>query len=341
MLRPFGLTAALALVAAAPAVAKKPSAQMQEQAKEHYTAGMARYNLERYDDAIKEFESAYLIVPDPTFLYNIAQSHRMANRPAKALEYYKRYLRGPPAPPNRTDVEVLMEQMEAKVAEAAKAAKAPPPPAPAPAPPPPVFPKAVPLVEKDTQTGYMSNLVEDNRLYSMIGIGCRKVYGFKVYGMAMYLEDAPARASFPKLASMAQGKDIEHLTNGDLAQTWVLLGDFGKIGVLKFVRNVSAKDVMDAYRDSLNEELKNQSRELKKNIEAFVKLFNLDVKEGDDCTIRTSAAGEISVEMGGKRQKGPTDPTLAQAIWNIWLGKRPISADLRKQLVTKIDVLAK
>lgn len=331
-------TLALAALVARPALAKgAPKAE----AKQRYTAGMADYNLEDYDGAIKEFDAAYRLVQDPSFLYNIAQAHRMAKRADKALLFYRRYLNTLPQATNRAEVERTIHALEERSAEDILPVpdKVPSPPLPpAPKPPPP----AVPLVETETNTGYLSNIVVDGgRLYTLVGLGVRKVWRFKVYGMALYLEDEPGRAQMAKLAARAGGRDLAHLTVNDLAQNFVLLGDFGKLGLLKFVRAVSAGDVQKAYRDSLMDELKPVPPELKRDIERFVALFGKEMKPGDEVTIRSSAAGEISVEIGGKRLQGPRNPRLAQAIWNIWLGPKPISADLRKALVGRIDALAK
>ena len=47
-------------------------------AKEHFARGTSYYDLGKYDDAIKEFEAAYQLKNDPAFLYNLAQSYRLA-----------------------------------------------------------------------------------------------------------------------------------------------------------------------------------------------------------------------------------------------------------------------
>ena len=62
----------------------------QAEAKQRYTDGMAHYNIEDYDGAIKEFQAGYLAHPDPSFLYNIGQSYRMLKRWDKAADYYRR-----------------------------------------------------------------------------------------------------------------------------------------------------------------------------------------------------------------------------------------------------------
>jgi tetratricopeptide (TPR) repeat protein len=333
----LALTVTFSLVGAPLAAKPSPKAE----AKQRYTAGMAAYNLEDYDGAIKEFDAAYRLVQDPLFLFNIGQAHRLAKRPEKALLFYRRYLTNMPGASNRSDVERWMAELEKQLA-AAREAKAtpppvekPPPPAPRPAPP------AVPLVERETNTGYLSNLTSDGKLYTLVGLGVRKVMLFKVYGMALYVEDEPARALMVKLAARAGGRDLAHLTVDDLAQSFVLLGDFGKMGLLKFVRDVSAADVQKAYRDSLLDELKSPPPDLKRDIDRFVGLFAKPTKSGDEVVIHSTAEGEIYVEVDGKRLPGPTNHRLAQAIWNIWLGPRPISPDLRKALVGRIDALAK
>ena len=53
-------------------------------AKEHYKRGTSFYDLGKYDDAIKEFEAAYQLKNDPAFLFNLAQSYRLAGNHERA-----------------------------------------------------------------------------------------------------------------------------------------------------------------------------------------------------------------------------------------------------------------
>ena len=48
-----------------------------DSARAHSQEGDAYYKLEKYANAITEYEQAYLAKPDPSFLYNIAQCHRL------------------------------------------------------------------------------------------------------------------------------------------------------------------------------------------------------------------------------------------------------------------------
>jgi tetratricopeptide (TPR) repeat protein len=112
-------------------------------AREHYDKGTTYYDLGKYRDAAQEFEAAYEAKKDPAFLYNLAQSYRLAGDPERALHFYRTYLRYVPKAPNRADIEEQIKALEQKVAtqgpstEPPSAAATPPPGATAPLPPPP------------------------------------------------------------------------------------------------------------------------------------------------------------------------------------------------------------
>jgi Chalcone isomerase-like len=203
------------------------------------------------------------------------------------------------------------------------------------------IPPPLPFVEPVTRYTYQTWINVDGVPYTLIGAGARKVYGFKVYAMGLYLEDEPARKGFPALAGRAGGSDHDSLARGDLAHQFVVLGDFGKAALLHFVRNVSGKDTRDAYRECLGDDInKNASPELKRDAEAFLAMFD-DIKDGEDLMIRTTAAGQVIVEAHGQKKLGPTNARLAHDIWDIWLGQKPISADLKKGMLDRIDTLGR
>ncbi len=79
------------------------------QARALYEKGMARFHLEEYDSAIEMWEAGFRIRPVPELLYNIAQAHRLAKRPDKALGFYQKFLRLNPKAPNVVPVGVVDE----------------------------------------------------------------------------------------------------------------------------------------------------------------------------------------------------------------------------------------
>jgi tetratricopeptide (TPR) repeat protein len=122
-----------------------------EQARAHFQQGDTYFKLDKYAQALQEFEQAYLAKQDPSFLYNIAQCHRLMGNRVEAVRFYKRYLNDAPNAANRPVAEKHIRDLEAaqSAAELTGARPATPPPAPAPAPsstpPPPPAPATVAL----------------------------------------------------------------------------------------------------------------------------------------------------------------------------------------------------
>ncbi|MGZ3406587.1 MAG: chalcone isomerase family protein [Polyangia bacterium] len=305
-------------------------------ARRFYETGTLLYDRGEFLDAAREFERAYREQPKAALLYNIATAYDKAGERDKAVENYRKYVA---SMPNSSEVAVSKAradvlEREAKELAAARAPKQ----AVAPA---RNIPPPLPFVEPVTKYTYQTWMKVDGVPYTLIGAGARKVYGFKVYAMGLYLEDEPARKGFPQLAARAGGSDHDSLARGDLAHQFVVLGDFGKLALLHFVRNVSGKDTRDAYREALGDDVgKNASPDLKRDAEAFLAMFD-DIKDGEDLTIRTTGAGQVIVEARGQKKLGPTNARLAHDIWDIWLGQKPISADLKKGMLDRIDTLGR
>ena len=77
------------LVAGGPARAQMTQAQKDE-VKLHYQRATRAYDLQKYQEAIDEYQKAYEISGDPPMLYNIAQAYRLADQPAEAVRYARR-----------------------------------------------------------------------------------------------------------------------------------------------------------------------------------------------------------------------------------------------------------
>jgi tetratricopeptide (TPR) repeat protein len=109
-----------------------------EKAREHYLQGDAYYKLEKYSNALQEYEQAYLAKQDPSFLYNIAQCRRLMGDKADAIKFYRQYLKDAPNAPNRAVAEKHIKDLE--VALAGPAGTPPPPTSSPGSPPAPVSP---------------------------------------------------------------------------------------------------------------------------------------------------------------------------------------------------------
>ena len=98
---------------AAPAESK-PKSEAATKSKEHFTQGTRHYELGHYQEALTEYEAAYMEVPDPAFLFNIGQCHRKMGHDKEAVSFYKSYLRNAPNAPNRADVQKRINELEGK-----------------------------------------------------------------------------------------------------------------------------------------------------------------------------------------------------------------------------------
>ncbi len=86
-----------------------------EEAKRHFDKAEVAYRLGRYAEAIEEYEAAYKAMPEPAFLFNVAQAHRQqyqldkkVDHLHKALQLYNNYLRYSPEAKNRDVVRNLI-----------------------------------------------------------------------------------------------------------------------------------------------------------------------------------------------------------------------------------------
>jgi tetratricopeptide (TPR) repeat protein len=126
-------------------------------AREHFLKGTKAFDLGLYEDAIKEYMSAYQIKDDPAFLYNIAQAHRLAGHDAEALRFYRIYLTRAPNAPNRAHVETRIAELQAK------------PPAPAPPHHPPAATTTVAVAKEAPRSGHTLRLA--GLSLASIGVG--------------------------------------------------------------------------------------------------------------------------------------------------------------------------
>jgi hypothetical protein len=81
-------------------------------AQQFYDEGTKHYDLGEWDLAITAFKQAYERMPDPLFLFDIAQSQRRAGHCREALDAYKAFVRDAPEAENRPKAEKFITQMD-------------------------------------------------------------------------------------------------------------------------------------------------------------------------------------------------------------------------------------
>jgi hypothetical protein len=104
-----------------------------QHARELFQEGNTFFDVGQFDKAIDAWQRGYKEKSDPGFLYNIAQAYRLSGDPAKAIFFYRGFLRNSPKAPNRVEIEAKISALQKQLTEQEHAK------APAAATPPPAF----------------------------------------------------------------------------------------------------------------------------------------------------------------------------------------------------------
>jgi len=101
----------LLAVTARAALAEEPERVL---ARQHFERGEKLYVLARFSEALDEYQKAFDAAPLAGFLFNIGQCHRNLGDYDSAVFSYRQYLKLAPTAPNRSQVEQLIGELEAK-----------------------------------------------------------------------------------------------------------------------------------------------------------------------------------------------------------------------------------
>jgi tetratricopeptide (TPR) repeat protein len=84
-------------------------------AKQFYVDGKMQFEVEQYQAALEDWENAYLLHPDPAFLFDIGQANKKLGNLDRALENFRDYLNALPLSPNRPTVEKMITETEKEI----------------------------------------------------------------------------------------------------------------------------------------------------------------------------------------------------------------------------------
>lgn len=86
----------------------------QERAVALFDRGKSHYNVQEYEEALKDFKEAYLLSREPDLLINIGQCYRQMGRNTDAIKAYRAFLSEAPDSPLRPQVEEILRELEKK-----------------------------------------------------------------------------------------------------------------------------------------------------------------------------------------------------------------------------------
>lgn len=99
----------------APTPTAAPLSPAELSAKELTSRGIRDFQTGQFDAAVEAFSAAYVLSPNPMFLFNIGQAHRKAGHPREALTNYQLFLRKAPDSPLRPETEAYIALVQAQL----------------------------------------------------------------------------------------------------------------------------------------------------------------------------------------------------------------------------------
>jgi len=159
---------------------------------------------------------------------------------------------------------------------------------------------------------------------TLLGVGARtKTFlKVKVYAAGFYVADSALTGAL----AAHRGQPVTPALYRDLV--W---GDFPKLMVLHFVRDVTTAQIQESLREALAKADPTQR-------EIFISYFG-DTRSGEEYRIRWAPGRILEVTAAGKVKPPIADKNFAAAAFGAWLGDEAVQQDLRRALVSRAPVV--
>jgi hypothetical protein len=148
---------------------------------------------------------------------------------------------------------------------------------------------------------------------NLTGVGLRTKLGFGVYAIGSYVQDGVAV------------RTAEELMKSDAVKALHLVMD----------RDVSSRDFVDAFKTAIG---KNHPAD--KFQEEFAQLMKAvgdrPLKKGDQIVLVAAPGTGVRIQIVGKVDETLKNPAFVLALWEIYLGEKPLDANLKKGLTAML-----
>ncbi len=147
----------------------------------------------------------------------------------------------------------------------------------------------------------------------LTGVGLRTKAAFNIYAVGSYLQDG-ATVRTPEELAKADAVRLLHLV---------------------MERTVEAGDFIDAFKAAVG-----KSYPADKFATEFAQLTeavgNTAAKKGDQVTMLYAPGTGVRIQIVGKVDLTVKSPAFAQAIWEVYLGPKPLDENMKKGLVSRL-----
>jgi hypothetical protein len=166
-----------------------------------------------------------------------------------------------------------------------------------------------------------------------LGVGVRKKFIVKVYGLAFYVENQHREAL--KSQWQQQYPEIKKLQDQDKFYEELINGAYARRFEMRFVRDVDAEKIRDSFMEGLEDNMSDLKRNaaLLQSAKTFVSWFQKEVKENEALILNIFADGTLEAYHNSTKLGTIKDTRLVQGVTAIWLGEECISDDLKEDLI--------
>jgi hypothetical protein len=140
------------------------------------------------------------------------------------------------------------------------------------------------------------------------GVGLRTKFIVKVYVAGLYLERKSPDANA------------------------ILTSDGTKRLVMHFVRDVSKKQIADAFEESFADNSPEATKTMKADIDRLLGALE-DMKKDDEMAFTHVQGTGTTMSIRGKDTVTIAGPAFSRVIFSVWLGPKPPNGDLKKGIL--------
>jgi hypothetical protein len=205
-------------------------------------------------------------------------------------------------------------------------------------------PSQAPAIEPRSGLAFPASLVPPDGAgpHRLMGTGLRDrtIFRIKIYAYGLYVDPQGARASLSAFA----GKPLVALERDERFYERLLALDFAMSLRLVMARTVGGADIASGLDDALRPRLRRLQQGADpatvQAVETFRKYLLVDhVRSGTEIVFSCSPTGRLTSSVAGGERPPIDSRPLCQALFDIYLGRSPISASGKRAVIAGFPAL--
>jgi hypothetical protein len=177
------------------------------------------------------------------------------------------------------------------------------------------------------------------QLLTGTGVRTRTVFNVKVYTFGLYVDADRARAALGPW----RGRNAAELAGDASLYDAILKGTFPMTMRLVMARDVGARQMAEAFDEALAPRVARAAQGgMSGGAEAlsrFRALFTTDLRSGTELLFTWAPGDRLLVSLGGRQVGEIENRALAWALFDVYLGPRPISLEGKRTVVARLPVV--